>query len=303
MFCQTCGKQTEESWKFCQGCGAALSPAAPAADTVPLTEAAPTSSTNVIGRSGLQVGAAVEVALSPPPTDLEAPPATATTAATSPPAVIPAPVTDSLPAPQGTVAPAAVPQAQATSAPPASAQSPAVPAISVQPAKRGRRYWIVRGGLALAAIAVVVAISLLSLGLLRTQDELSETRTNLAGTRDDLATRTSDLESTTANLVSTQGALDVSTEDNERVAEELRRERSAHQGTRRGLEFQREVSSGLRAELAVLETSLDETQSSLSQSQQRVVLQAGNIQTLKTCLSGVAVSLSYAAYELWGERV
>ena len=160
---------------------------------------------------------------------------------------------------------------------------------------------MVRGGLAFVAVAAVLSISLLGLGLLRTQDELSETRTSLGSTRDDLATRTSELDATAETLATTQGDLEASTRDNRRLEGQLTRAQDAFEFTRRDLTTERATSAGLRAELGVLETSLDETQNSLSQSQRRVVLQAGSIDTLKACLSGVSTSLGYAAYELWDD--
>jgi hypothetical protein len=116
------------------------------------------------------------------------------------------------------------------------------------------------------AVGVVAAVAILALLVtndLGTHSTLSRTKTNLASTRASLSSTRASLASTKTQLSDTQSQL-------------------AQRTTER---------DSLQSKLNATQTELTGVQGSLSQAQDRISLQAGQITTVKTCLSGIATTL------------
>lgn len=130
----------------------------------------------------------------------------------------------------------------------------------------------------LIAVTAVVACALLALGVVIHLG----TRTRLTHTRDELA-------STSATLTSTKSTLQKTNHELSTTAEAL---------TTRTSERDR-----LQARLDETNTKLAGVQQTLTDAQNRVNLQAGQIDALKSCLAGVTNALEYVSYGDYGSAV
>jgi hypothetical protein len=101
------------------------------------------------------------------------------------------------------------------------------------------------------------------------RSRLDATRGELASTRIDLERTSATLRTTEADLVATDGALVSATTERD----------------------------ALEADLDARLAELEGVRGSLGDARSRLDLQAGQIETLKSCLNGVSSALSFAAYE------
>jgi hypothetical protein len=151
--------------------------------------------------------------------------------------------------------------------PSASDASPVVLQAVDAPTRTPDGRWRRRG---LIGAAILVALALLTVGVMRdvgTRDRLGKTRQALEAAR-------VDLKSTKASLTTTRSELTTRTSElTSRTAER----------------------DGLKKELDARIAELAGVRGTLSQSENRVNIQAGQIETLKSCLNGVTNALVYAA--------
>jgi chromosome segregation ATPase len=151
--------------------------------------------------------------------------------------------------------------------PNASDPSPPVLQAVVAPARTTDGRWRRRG---LIGGAVVMALALITAGVMRdvgTRDRLAKTRHALEATRVDLKSTKALLASAQSELSSTQSQLTSRTGERDQLKKDL------------------------DAKIA----ELSGVRGTLNQSENRVNIQAGQIETLKSCLNGVTNALVYAA--------
>lgn len=143
---------------------------------------------------------------------------------------------------------------------------PASPYVASPPV-RHRRPW-----LKVTTIGLIVVLAMAGAGYLgylqqQTGQQLAATRTKLATTRHQLATTAASWKQTKSTLADAQAGL---------------------------ASAQSELTS-LRQRLAGARRQLSGVRGSLQNAQSQLSLQAGQIETLKTCLKGVTTSLVYAS--------
>lgn len=145
---------------------------------------------------------------------------------------------------------------------------------------------------ALVGVPVLLVIGVLAFlaftwraDLIETESQLAATLEELQATSEELAGVEAELEETVVTLETTEADL-ASTEV---VLAEVSAERD-------GLETD---LSAAEADVERLEDALADTQGDLQAQQQRTVLQAGQINVLRTCLGGVVDALYWVSYGYW----
>jgi hypothetical protein len=152
--------------------------------------------------------------------------------------------------------------------------APPVPVPAERP-RGGRRS---RLALTLYALAAVLLLALIAVAGYVYQ----QTRNDLANTRAELAATQAELDTTVATLSETERSLADSRDELADTAGQLQQTRSRLRTAQR--------------ELAGLEGSLENAQD-------RLDLQANQIETLKSCLDGVTNAMGYAAYSNYGAAI
>lgn len=118
-------------------------------------------------------------------------------------------------------------------------------------------------------------VAALVVGILALAGGIAEGAWVYAQTREDLEQTRAELQRTTDKLTATEQDLEL---------------------TRLKLEDERERSSSLQREVQRLRTELRGVRGTLSEAEQRLELQAGQIEDLKDCLNGVSMALDSVLY-------
>lgn len=320
-FCSSCHAPLAPGWGFCGACGRRLLPAPP--DDASVTDAPPERAGAAGTEPGAGSGAGADIVVFP--TSGVAPPEPAIEAA---PLEAPAPVGEptevagaenagrrvrpergaeaarrsttagagqefvpgtaiGAPYGDGAAAPSPIPSAGSAAVAPGAA-APTPPSIPPAPLPRAavvlqapvangtfpprpsrfarHRRSLVRTVIGAVAIIVVAVAVSSDLGV---RSRLDRARLDLAGSRSELERTSDQLGTTWAELDTTKEALASSTSERDAVRSEL---------------------DATLAELAGLRGSLGDAQDRLN-------LQAGQIETLKSCLNGVSEALGHAAYD------
>lgn len=127
----------------------------------------------------------------------------------------------------------------------------------------------------LGAVVLLAAVTGASYAYQQTVNDLETTRAELGSTRDELDT-------TNSTLAETEDSLTDSRSELADTSNQLQQAQTRLRSARRNL-------SGL--------------QGSLNNAQDRLDLQANQIETLKSCLDGVTTAMSYAAYSNYGAAI
>jgi hypothetical protein len=268
MVCNTCGNQTESTWRYCRHCGTELATAtggSGAAETPAAPEttadAAPSMPPAMIGAMWPPV--AVDVPAPTPAAPVEPAPMPS---ATEPPAIE---SPKEPPTPMAPPAPAALATDLPGAEPPAAMQQDALAPVTAVPpyTPLWRRPWFPRAAIAAAVVAVVAGFTYTILNDVQTHSSLSTTQAKLASTQATLKSTQSQLADTKSTLASTQSDLSTT----------------------------KQTLSDTQGKLASTQQQLTGVQNTVSQQNQQLQTSSTEIKNLGTCLTGVLTALDYGA--------